>query len=84
MNSAGPEVPVVGPDNRKGARAVGDLLAAKREPGDPVAILEGVRTADQHAGELAVFGIDYALQIVREGLEPANRESLSHLASSRK
>jgi len=174
VKSAGLEVPFVGPDNRKGARAVGVMLAAKLQPGDPVAILEGVRTADnalqrrlgfedamtaagmsivdsqsaewemdmanrvasamlsehpelkallcsndsmalgalaavkaagreaqvlivgfdnisaiqeaikngevlatadQHAGELAVYGIDYALQIVREGLEPEDRET---------
>jgi len=172
--SAGLEAPFVGPDNRKGARAVGNVLAAKLQPGDPVAILEGVRTADnavqrrlgfegamkaagmeivdsqsaewemdlanrvasamlsehpdlkallcsndsmalgalaavkaagregqvlivgfdnisaiqeaikngevlatadQHAGELAVYGIEYALQIVREGLEPGDRET---------
>jgi len=174
LKSTGLEVPFVGPDNRKGARAVGDVLAAKLQPGDRVAILEGVRTADnaekrrlgfedamkaagmeivdsqsaewemdmanrvasamlsehpdlkallcsndsmalgalaavkaaggegqvlivgfdnisaiqaaitngevlatadQHAGELAVYGIEYALQIVREGLEPADRET---------
>jgi ribose transport system substrate-binding protein len=174
QKSAGLQVPFVGPDNRKGARAVGEVLAAKLKPGDPVAILEGVRTADnaekrrlgfedamnaagitvvdsqsaewemdlanrvasamlsehpdlkallcsndsmalgalaavkaagrqgeilivgfdnisairdavrsgevlatadQHADELAVYGIEYALQIVREGLEPADRET---------
>jgi ribose transport system substrate-binding protein len=164
----------VGPDNRKGARAVGEVLAAKLESGDPVAILEGVRTADnaiqrrlgfedamkaagmtivdtqsaewemdlanrvasamlsahpdlkallcsndsmalgalaavksagregqvlvvgfdnisaiqeavrsgevlatadQHAGELAVYGIEYALRILREGIAPEDRET---------
>jgi len=174
MRSVGLEVPFVGPDNRKGARAVGEVLAAKLQSGDKVAILEGVRTADngvqrrlgfedamkaagleivdsqsaewemdlanrvasallsehpdlkallcgndsmalgalaavkaagregqvsvvgfdnisairdavksgevlatadQHAGELAVYGIEYALQVVREGLEPQDRET---------
>jgi ribose transport system substrate-binding protein len=174
LKTAGLDVPFVGPDNRKGARAVGDALAAKLKPGDPVAILEGVRTADngverrlgfedamtaagmrvvdsqsaewemdlanrvasamlsehpdlkallcsndsmalgalaavkgagragevrivgfdnisaiqdavkagevlatadQHADQLAVYGIEYALQIVREGLDPEDRET---------
>ncbi|MGH9318777.1 MAG: sugar ABC transporter substrate-binding protein [Vicinamibacteria bacterium] len=46
LAAAGLEVPFVGPDNRKGARAVGEVLASKLKPGDGVAILEGVRTAD--------------------------------------
>ncbi len=46
LRSAGIDVPFVGPDNRKGARAVGEVLAKKLEPGDEVAILEGVPTAD--------------------------------------
>jgi ribose transport system substrate-binding protein len=46
LASAGIKIPFVGPDNRKGARAVGEILANKLVPGDEVAILEGVRTAD--------------------------------------
>jgi ribose transport system substrate-binding protein len=46
LRSAGVDVPFVGPDNRAGARAVGEVLARKLEPGDEVAILEGVRTAE--------------------------------------
>jgi len=38
-------VPFVGPDNREGARKVGDALAAKLTKGDKVAIIEGVPTA---------------------------------------
>lgn len=38
-------LPFVGPDNRKGARMVGEFLAKKLNPGDPVAIIEGVPTA---------------------------------------
>ena len=38
-------VPFVGPDNREGARMVGDAIAAKLSKGDKVAIIEGVPTA---------------------------------------
>ena len=39
------QVPFVGPDNRAGARKVGDFLAKRLRPGDPVGVLEGIRTA---------------------------------------
>jgi ribose transport system substrate-binding protein len=32
-------------------------------------------TADQHADQLAVHGIEYALRIVLEGLDPEDRET---------
>jgi len=38
-------VPFVGPDNRAGAKKVGDYLAGQLSPGDPVAIVEGVPSA---------------------------------------
>ncbi|MEA3365992.1 MAG: sugar ABC transporter substrate-binding protein [Candidatus Hydrogenedentes bacterium] len=38
-------IPFVGPDNRKGARKVGEYLAAKLSEGAPVAIVEGIPTA---------------------------------------
>jgi ribose transport system substrate-binding protein len=38
-------IPFVGPDNRKGARAVGEYLAKRLAPGDPVAIVGGVPSA---------------------------------------
>ncbi len=38
-------IPFVGPDNRQGARAVGEYLAKSLKPGDQVAIIEGVPTA---------------------------------------
>jgi DNA-binding LacI/PurR family transcriptional regulator len=41
----GLKIPFVGPDNRKGARLVGEYLARKLPAGAPVAILEGVPTA---------------------------------------
>src|SRR5260370_25153162 len=36
------KIPFVGPDNRKGAEAVGDYLSKPLSPGSKVAILEGV------------------------------------------
>jgi len=45
LTEAGVSIPFVGPDNRAGARKVGDYMATKLAPGSPVAILEGVATA---------------------------------------
>src|SRR5262245_437909 len=45
LKQAGLTVPFVGPDNRAGARKVGDALAAKLKSGDKVAIIEGIPTA---------------------------------------
>ncbi len=45
LQQAGLQVPFVGPDNRAGAKAVGEVLAKHLQPGDEVAILEGVTTA---------------------------------------
>lgn len=45
LAQAGLSVPFVGPDNRAGAKAVGEVLAAELSPGAPVAIIEGVPTA---------------------------------------
>jgi ribose transport system substrate-binding protein len=39
------KLPFVGPDNRKGARLVGDYLAKHLKSGDPVAIIEGAPNA---------------------------------------
>lgn len=41
----GVHIPFVGPDNRKGARAVAETLARKLKPGDEVAIIEGAPNA---------------------------------------
>ena len=41
----GIRIPFVGPNNRKGARRVGEYLARHLHKGDPVAILEGIPTA---------------------------------------
>jgi len=45
LNDAKIVVPFVGPDNRSGARAVGDFLASKLTTADNVAILEGIPTS---------------------------------------
>ena len=45
LAQAGLEIPFVGPDNREGARMVGEAVAAKLNSGDEVAIIEGVPTA---------------------------------------
>ena len=45
LAKAGLSVPFVGPDNRAGARKVGDAAAAKLKAGDEVGIIEGVITA---------------------------------------
>lgn len=45
LKQAGLSVPFVGPDNREGARKVGEVLAKKLKAGDEVAIIEGIPTA---------------------------------------
>ncbi len=45
LKEAGLSVPFVGPDNRAGARLVGEVVAGKLTAGDKVAIIEGVPTA---------------------------------------
>lgn len=45
LRDAGLQVPFVGPDNRAGARAVGEALARTLTRGQAVAILEGIPTA---------------------------------------
>ena len=44
LKEKGLVVPFVGPDNRKGAKLVGDYLAKQLKSGDKVGILEGVST----------------------------------------
>jgi len=43
--ASGVKFPFVGPDNRKGAKAVGDFLAKKLKAGDKVLIVEGAPNA---------------------------------------
>ena len=45
LTEYGLEVPFVGPDNHRGAEMVGSYLADRLQPGQSVAILEGVPTA---------------------------------------
>jgi ribose transport system substrate-binding protein len=45
LQEAGLQIPFVGPDNRAGARKVGEALARRLKPGDQVAIIEGIPTA---------------------------------------
>jgi ribose transport system substrate-binding protein len=46
LEEKGLQVPFVGPDNRAGARAVGEYLAKRLHRGDKVAILEGAPNAE--------------------------------------
>ena len=48
-------VPFVGPDNRKGARLVGDYLAVRLKAGDEVGIIEGVPTTTNAQQRTAGF-----------------------------
>jgi ribose transport system substrate-binding protein len=45
LKAAGLSIPFVGPDNRIGARQVGEAVAKRLQPGDKVAIIEGIPTA---------------------------------------
>jgi len=45
MADQGLKIPFVGPDNRAGARKVGEYLAKRLKPGDEAVVLEGIRTA---------------------------------------
>ncbi|TDR71439.1 sugar ABC transporter substrate-binding protein [Paludibacterium purpuratum] len=55
LKSKGLNVPFVGPDNRKGARLVGDYLARQLKGGDKVGILEGVSTTTNAQQRTAGF-----------------------------
>ncbi len=81
-------VPFVGPDNRAGAKKVGDYAAGKLKPGDPVAIVEGLRTAFN--GQQRLLGFQDAangagLKIVDSQsaqweIDPANRVASAMLS----
>lgn len=45
LKQANLTIPFVGPDNREGAKKVGEALAQKLKSGDKVAIIEGIPTA---------------------------------------
>jgi ribose transport system substrate-binding protein len=60
LKAEGIQIPFVGPDNRAGARAVGEALAKVLQPGDPVAIIEGITTAFN--GQQRRLGFEDALK----------------------
>lgn len=55
LKSKGLNVPFVGPDNRKGARLVGDYLSRQLKAGDKVGIIEGVSTTTNAQQRTAGF-----------------------------
>ncbi|GAB7537345.1 substrate-binding domain-containing protein [Burkholderia sp. 3C] len=55
LKSKNLNVPFVGPDNRKGARKIGDYLAKRLKAGDEVGILEGVSTTTNAQQRTAGF-----------------------------
>jgi ribose transport system substrate-binding protein len=60
LEEAGLSIPFVGPDNRAGARQVGEALAKRLKPGDQVAIIEGLPTAFN--GQQRRLGFEDALK----------------------
>lgn len=60
LKQAGLTAPFVGPDNRLGARRVGEVLAKSLKAGDEVAIIEGVTTAFN--GQQRRAGFDDAMK----------------------
>src|SRR5476651_585570 len=61
-------IPFVGPDNRKGARLVGDYLAKQLKAGDEVGIIEGVSTTTNAQARTAGF---------KDAMEAANIKVVS-------
>jgi ribose transport system substrate-binding protein len=55
LKTKGMEVPFVGPNNRKGAKLVGDYLAKQLTAGDQVGIIEGVPTTTNAQQRTAGF-----------------------------
>jgi ribose transport system substrate-binding protein len=81
LKDQGITVPFVGPDNRAGARMVGDYVAGKLKAGDPVAIVEGLKTA--YNGQQRLLGFQESVnaaglkivdsQSAQWEIDPANR-----------
>jgi ribose transport system substrate-binding protein len=63
LKQAGLTVPFVGPDNREGARKVGEALAKQLKAGDEVAIVEGIPTAFN--GQQRRLGFEDAMKNAR-------------------
>lgn len=66
LKDAGVSIPFVGPDNRAGAAAVGRVIAKRLQPGDEVAIIEGIPTADN--GRQRRLGFEDAVSEARLNL----------------
>lgn len=66
LKDAGVSIPFVGPDNRAGAAAVGRVIAKRLQPGDEVAIIEGIPTADN--GRQRRLGFEDAVNEARLNL----------------
>ena len=64
-------IPFVGPDNRAGARKVGDYLASKLNKGDAVAVLEGIQTSFN--GQQRKLGFDQSMK--EAGIEIVDSQS---------
>ncbi len=60
LAEAGVRIPFVGPDNRAGARKVGEYLAGQLNAGDEVVILEGIRTSFN--GQQRLLGFEDAMR----------------------
>ncbi|WP_205678690.1 sugar ABC transporter substrate-binding protein [Aquisphaera insulae] len=67
------KVPFVGPDNREGARKVGEYLATKLQKGDKVGMLEGIKTAFN--GQQRKLGFEEAMKTA--GIEIVTSQSAS-------
>jgi ribose transport system substrate-binding protein len=87
LKQADLKVPFVGPDNRAGARTVGETLAKRLKAGDKVAIIEGVPTAFNSQQRRLGFedamkaaGMDIVtVQSGRWEMEPANNVATAML-----
>lgn len=60
MTAENVKIPFVGPDNRKGARLVGEYLAKNLPQGAPIAIIEGIPSAFN--GQQRKLGFDDAVK----------------------
>ncbi len=71
MAEVGVQIPFVGPDNRAGAKLVGDYLATHLQAGDQVGVLEGIRTAFN--GQQRRLGFEDAMH--EAGMQIADSQS---------
>ena len=71
LAETGVTIPFVGPDNRAGAKQVGDFLATRLQAGDKVGVLEGIRTAFN--GQQRKLGFEDAMN--EAGIEIADSQS---------